>query len=161
MLNAARRGLLGSSDGQAGMLLCEIELMTNKELIRRSEAVLRPYTTRDGRLFGDVGAALISGTGKVFAGVCVDTASWGLCAERSAIAAMITAGEYKIKKIVAVWRGPEDGRLYVLPPCGHCREFIRAIDNDNLDTEVLLGSSTSVKVKELIPYHEWPKPLDF
>lgn len=35
--------------------------------------------------------------------------------EQVAIAAMVTAGEYRIAKIVAVWRD-DQGRLYVLPP---------------------------------------------
>ena len=36
----------------------------------------------------------------------------GFCAEHSAIAAMITAGEYKIKKIVAVWKKAFVEELY-------------------------------------------------
>jgi len=35
---------------------------------------------------------------------------------------MVTAGEYQITKIVAVWRDADD-TLYVVPPCGRCREF--------------------------------------
>jgi cytidine deaminase len=78
--------------------------MTSEELIQKAESVLNPHKTSDDRLFGDVGAALVSEQGNVYTGVCVDTTSWGLCAERSAIAAMVTAKEYKIKKIVAVWK---------------------------------------------------------
>lgn len=45
----------------------------------------------------------------------IDTGSGtGFCAEHSAIAAMVTAGEYRIAKIVAVWRDNE-GALYALP----------------------------------------------
>ena len=69
---------------------------SSQVLIESAAALLKPHTTSAGRLFGDVGAVLVSGSGKVFEGVCVDTPSWGLCAERSAIAAMITAGEYRI-----------------------------------------------------------------
>jgi cytidine deaminase len=134
--------------------------MTNDELIAKAESVLNPYTTKDGRLFGDVGAALLSEDDKVYTGVCVDTASWGLCAERSAIAAMITDKQYRIKKIVGVWRDHRDGKLYVLPPCGVCREFIRRVDEDNLETEVILGRTESSKLKDLMPHYEWPKPLD-
>jgi cytidine deaminase len=60
---------------------------------------------------------------------------------------------------VAVWRDETD-RLYVLPPCGRCREFIRQIDDANLDTLVILGSEHAVALRELLPYHEWPRPLD-
>jgi hypothetical protein len=48
--------------------------MTNDELIDAAAAVLKPYKSADGRLFGDVGAALVSEGGKLHTGVCVDTA---------------------------------------------------------------------------------------
>jgi len=51
-------------------------------------------------------------------------------------------------KIVAVWRDG-DGLLYVLPPCGRCREFIRQVDPANLDTKVILGSDQSALLREL------------
>jgi cytidine deaminase len=127
----------------------------------RAAGVLKPYTTADGRLFGDVGAALLTDRGNAYVGVCIDTGSGtGFCAEHSAIAAMVTAGEYRIAKIVAVWRDERDNRLYVLPPCGRCREFIRQIDAANLETDVVLGKDTAEKLKELLPYHAWPAPLE-
>jgi hypothetical protein len=76
--------------------------MTNDDLIETAAGVLNRHVGPDGRLFGDVGAALLSEEGNLYTGVCVDTASWGLCAERSAMAAMITAREYRIRKVVAV-----------------------------------------------------------
>ena len=129
------------------------------DLISTAERVLKPHTTNSGRLFGDVGAAVLSEHGQVFTGVCVDTPSWGLCAERSALAAMITAGEYRFQQIVAVWRD-DKGKLFVLPPCGICRDFMRNIDERNLDSTVVLGRNRSAKLKNLIPHFEWPKPLD-
>ena len=133
---------------------------TTNELIEAAEKVLKPHTTKTGRLFGDVGAAVLGHDGHIYTGVCVDTAGWGLCAERSALAAMITAGEYKIQKIVAVWRDKRSGKLSVLPPCGICRDFMRGIEEENLEAEVILGRKKSAKLKELIPFFEWPKPLD-
>lgn len=134
--------------------------MTNEELIRSAASVLKPHTTADGRLFGDVGATLLTDEGNAYSGVCIDTGSGtGFCAEHSAIAAMVTAGEYKIARIVAVWRDGRDGRLYILPPCGRCRQFIRQIDEANLETDVVLGKDKLLKLKELLPYHEWPEPL--
>lgn len=132
--------------------------MTNQELINKAASLLHRHRSGD-RLFGDVSGVLISENGNIYAGVCIDTPSWGLCAERSAISAMVTAQEYKIKEIVAVWRDERDGRLYVLPPCGHCRQFMRDVDEANLETEVILGNDKSVKLKDLLPYHEWPEPL--
>ncbi len=70
---------------------------------------------------------------------------------------MVTAGEYRIARIVAVWRD-ENGRLLVLPPCGRCREFIRQIDPGNLDTEIILGVERGVPLRDLLPAWEWPEP---
>jgi cytidine deaminase len=135
--------------------------MTNEDLIQRAAIVVRPRATTDGRLIGDVGATLLTDNGNHYSGVCIDTGSGtGFCAEHSAIAAMVTAGEYRIAKIVAVWRDERDGKLYVLPPCGRCREFIRQIDEGNLETEVVLAGAKTQKLKELLPYHEWPAPIE-
>src|SRR6476661_5430588 len=95
--------------------------VSNGALIASAETLLNPRTVA-GRLFGDVAATLVTEQGNLFSGVCVDTPSTGLCAERAAMAAMITAGEHRVAKIVAVWRDPRDGTLAVLPPCGTCRE---------------------------------------
>jgi cytidine deaminase len=110
-------------------------------------------------LFGDVGATLVTDRGNVYSGVCIDTASGtGFCAEHAAIAAMVTAGEYRIARIVAVWKD-ENGTTFVLPPCGRCREFIRQIHPENIDSEVVLGRNESVKLCDLLPRHEWPEPV--
>jgi cytidine deaminase len=103
-----------------------------------------------------VAAALVSDGGRMYSGVCIDTGSGtGFCAEHAAIAAMVSAGEYRISRIVAVWRD-EQGHLHVVPPCGRCREFIRQIDPSNLDTRVLLGTDDSATIRELLPRTEWP-----
>jgi cytidine deaminase len=86
-----------------------------------------------------VAATLLTDQGTLYSGVCLDTGSGtGFCAEHAAIAAMVTAGEYRIAKIVAVWRDEDISQLHLLPPCGRCREFIRQIDAANLETEVVL-----------------------
>ena len=132
--------------------------LSNDELIANADAVLNPHHVKD-RLFGDVGSALVTAAGSVYRGVCIDTGSGtGFCAEYAAIAAMVTAGEYEIARIVAVWRDDE-GLLYVLPPCGQCREFIRQIDPANLDADVVLGRQTSVKLRDMLPFTAWPTPL--
>jgi cytidine deaminase len=136
-----------------------VTVALNEELIRAAEAVLNPHTV-DSRLFGNVAAALVTTGGNRYLGVCIDTGSGtGFCAEHSAVAAMVTSREYRVARIVAVWRD-ETGRLCVLPPCGRCREFIRQIDAFNIDTEVVLGRDRSVRLRELLPYHQWPDPLD-
>jgi cytidine deaminase len=135
------------------------EVLSDRDLIGHAAAVLKPYQSAGGRLFGDVAAALVSAAGNLYRGVCIDTSSGtGFCAEHAAIAAMITAGQYQIARIVAVWRDDDD-RLYVLPPCGRCREFIRQVDPGNLETEVVLGDGRRRPLRELLPEHEWPEPL--
>jgi cytidine deaminase len=134
--------------------------LRDDELIRRAAATLNPHRGPSDRHFGGVASCLVTASGNLFMGVDIDTGSGtGFCAEHSAIAAMVTAGEYEIAKIVAVWRD-DQGRLYVLPPCGRCRELIRQIDFANLDTEVILGVDRRQRLRELLPEHAWPEPLD-
>lgn len=124
--------------------------LTNADLIARAAAVVNARQVGD-YLIGDVGAALLTAQGHVYTGVCIDVgSSMGFCAEHSAIAAMVTAGEYQITRIVAVWKD-EAGAVYVLPPCGRCREFIRQIDPANIDAEVILDRNEVLKLSELLP----------
>lgn len=132
--------------------------LSTADMIDKAASVLNPYKQGDF-LMGDVGSALLTDQGNLYLGVCMDISSGiGFCAEHSAIAAMVTAGEYKIAKIVAVWRGEKEG-LCVLSPCGRCREFMRQIHPDNInDTEVIMGMDNVMKLSELLPYHHWFNP---
>lgn len=99
---------------------------------------------------GSVGAAILTESGNIYTGVCIDTAcSMGFCAEHSAAAAMITAGEKKIVKIIAVGSNGS-----IMPPCGRCREFLSQICDENLDSEVMVKKDIVVKLSELLPY-DW------
>jgi cytidine deaminase len=123
----------------------------DNELIASAAAVLNPQVL-DDRSSGTVACTLVTVAGNRYSGVCIDVpCSMGFCAEHAAIAAMITAGEFRIAKIVAVWRD-ENGSLYVLSPCGRCREFMYRVHPDNLHAEVLLGPDTSVLLKDLLPH---------
>jgi len=136
-----------------------VTVRSNRDLVLAASETLNPHIVGD-RLFGDVGSVLTTPSGSLYRGVCIDTGSGtGFCAEHSAVAAMVTAGEYRIERIVAVWRD-DSARLYVLPPCGRCREFIRQVDPANLDTEVILDLDRSASLRELLPAHGWPQPLD-
>ena len=69
---------------------------------------------------GSVAAAIKTVTGNIYVGVCFDTScSLGMCAERNAIANMITNGENGICRLIAVDRNGK-----AIPPCGACREFM-------------------------------------
>lgn len=69
---------------------------------------------------GTVSAALLTEKGNIYVGVCIDTAcSLGMCAERNAIANMITNGECTIQRVIAIGQNGN-----AIPPCGACREFM-------------------------------------
>ena len=123
--------------------------LTNREMIEKAMTVLRPIKLAHENEAGDVACALLSSSGNLYLGVCIDVGGgMGFCAEHSAIAAMITAGETRIAKIVAVW-----GDRVVLPPCGRCREFMCQIDVVNFAcTDVILGEDKVVKLQELLPH---------
>lgn len=100
---------------------------------------------------GGVAAAILTKKGNIYVGVCIDTASTlGMCAERNAIANMITHGESQVDKVVAVM---PDGRLGT--PCGACRELMMQLDKESGEIEILLDLKTekTLKLKDLIP--EW------
>ncbi len=124
--------------------------MTFAELYETAKAVLNPRKLSAFAESGGVGAALLSSSGKVYVGVCIDTAcSMGFCAEHAAAAAMVTAGENRVLKMVAVnW----DGK--VLPPCGRCREFISQLHEGNLETEVMVAEGTILTLQALLPF-DW------
>lgn len=124
--------------------------MTFEELYQSAKAVLNPRKLSAYADAGGVGAALLTASGRVYTGVCIDTAcSMGFCAEHAAAAAMITAGESRVTKMIAVgWDGQ------IMPPCGRCREFISQLDDDNLATEVMVGEGVVLTIGELLPY-DW------
>ena len=128
--------------------------MTNQELIDKAASVVNSKKIGEYTV-GNVGCALISDKGHLYTGVCIDVgSSMGFCAEHNAIGSMVTNGEYKIKKIVGVWIN-DKREVYVLSPCGRCREFMYQIDKGNLETEVVLSKDKSVKLSELLPYQDW------
>jgi cytidine deaminase len=74
-----------------------------------------------------VGAALLTKVGHVYAGCNVENSTFGatLCAERSAIAAMVSAGDRDPVACVVVTAGPRPGS-----PCGICRQVLSEFADD-------------------------------
>ena len=98
---------------------------------------------------GQVGAALMTKSGNIYTGVCIDTASTlGICAERNAIHTMITNGESKIDRIVCI-----DSKGKAGAPCGACRELIMQLDKDSKEIKFLMNANTYeyVTMEELVP----------
>ena len=95
---------------------------------------------------------MLSASGKIYTGVCIDTCSTlGICAERNAIFNMITNGESVIKKVLAIMPDGKQG-----PPCGACRELmVQIMPDDYQEIEILLDYETKriVTLGEITP--EW------
>ncbi len=119
-------------------------------LYRAAKRVLKPRKVSEMLEAGGVAAAVESETGKIYVGVCVDSAcTLGICAERNAIFNLLTNGENGIKRVVAVNRKGK-----VLPPCGACRELIAQLMPNRYKTvEVLLNYEKDevVTLGELTP----------
>ncbi len=123
-----------------------------KKLHKSAEAV------RNGRKIsgyveaGEVSAAILSSSGRIYTGVCVDTCSTlGICAERNAIFNMITNGESEISKVIAILPDGKTGA-----PCGACRELMVQLMPDNYkNIEIMLDYENEkiITLGELTP--EW------
>lgn len=119
-----------------------------KKLYDTAKSVAIPKVINEQMCSGGVGAAVLTKSGNVYTGVCIDTdCSLGMCAERNAISTMITNGEFEMKMVAAV-----NKKGQVIPPCGACREFMMQLKNSS-DIEVLIDNKgTMVKLKDLMPY---------
>ncbi len=63
------------------------------EMYSAAKAVKNARKISDYVTCGEVAAAVLSGSGRIYTGVCIDTCSTlGICAERNAIFNMITNG---------------------------------------------------------------------
>lgn len=100
-----------------------------------------------------VGAAIETASGAVFVGGNVENASYGatLCAERSAVAAMVAAGERVISR-VAVYT--EAATLTM--PCGICRQVLVEFGGG---ATVVVASKDGAKVMSLSEL--FPEPFLF
>ena len=106
-----------------------------KDMYAEAQKALCPRKISEMMESGGVAAAIEAGSGKIYTGVCVDTAcTLGVCAERSAIFHMITEGENAIRRVIAVG---QDGNA--IPPCGACRELMsQLMPEDYKGVEVML-----------------------
>lgn len=122
------------------------------EMYQAAKAVQNDRKISDYVDAGGVAAAILSSTGKIYTGVCVDTCSTlGICAERNAIFNMITNGEQEIRKVLAIMSNGKTGA-----PCGACRELMVQLMPDSYqEIEILLDLELErvVTLGELTP--EW------
>jgi cytidine deaminase len=105
-----------------------------------------------------VGAAVLTDGGRIFAGCNVENAAYpqGWCAEASAIAAMVTAGERRIVAVLTVCEGDMIGTC-----CGGCRQKIREFAA--LDAPVYAcgpeGIRATFTLESLLPHSFGPEHL--
>ena len=124
-------------------------MYTWQELYDMAKERLNPRVLTPFMEAGGVAAAILTDKGNVYVGVCIDTCcSLGMCAERNAIANMITNGESRIVKLVCVMG---DGR--VGSPCGACREMMMQLDRHSPEIEILtdLETLSTVTLGDLVP----------
>ena len=123
-----------------------------ERLYREAVRVLAPRKISEYVEAGGVASAIESASGRIYTGVCVDSAcTLGICAERSAVFNMLTNGESEIKRVIAVG---SDGKA--IPPCGACRELMsQLMPNGYKDIGIMLDCEKNrvVTLGELTP--EW------
>jgi cytidine deaminase len=106
-----------------------------------------------------VGAAIRSSSGAVYAGCNVENAAYpqGWCAEASAIAAMVSAGERSISEVLVVCDGDQLSTC-----CGGCRQKLREFAP--LDTRIHVAGAEGVRrvftLDELLPFSFGPENLN-
>lgn len=92
----------------------KIEELRNEALQARENAYA-PYSSYQ------VGAAVLTGSGRIYTGCNVENASYGatICAERVATASAIAAGEREFLALAVISDSSIPG-----PPCGICLQFL-------------------------------------
>lgn len=123
-----------------------------EEMYNAAKAVQNGRQISEYVLAGGVAAAVLSASGKIYTGVCIDTCSTlGICAERNAIFNMITNGEDEITKVLAIMDNGKSGA-----PCGACRELmVQLMPEKYKGIEILMDyeSERIIKLGNITP--EW------
>lgn len=118
------------------------------EMYEAAKSVLNERRISEYVTCGEVSAAILSRSGKIYTGVCIDTCSTlGICAERNAIFNMVTNGEQEIDKVLCVLPDGSNGA---------CRELMVQLMPDaykNIEIMLDYASERTVKLGEITP--EW------
>ena len=122
------------------------------EMYAAAKAVQKERRVSEYVTCGEVSAAILSRSGKIYTGICIDTCSTlGICAERNAIFNMLTNGEQEIDKVLALLPDGSGGA-----PCGACRELmVQLMPKTYKDIEIMLDYETgrTIRLGEITP--EW------
>jgi cytidine deaminase len=122
--------------------------MTGEELVERARAAAaRAYAPYSRYL---VGAAVLARDGRVFEGVNVENAAYplGVCAEKSAIAAAVTAG---------CAPGDLEAIGITASPCGGCRQWLHEFRFERVTFPNAAGEVVTYAPGDLLP-ETWDLP---
>jgi len=123
----------------------ELDEQDRQLIAAASEVLARNYDANRH----SVGAAVLTGSGKIYSAVNVESVGYGPCAEPIAIGSAISAGEREFQRIVAV-----SGRATphnVISPCGNCRQLMYEYAPDCLVIVDLEGKLAKVRARDLLP----------
>lgn len=138
--------------------------MTKEELVKKAyEAQKFSYSPYSGF---QVGAALLTKSGKVYTGCNIENAAFSPtnCAERTALFKAISEGEREFTAIAVVGNkkdAPKETWEFC-SPCGVCRQVMLEFVNPE-EFVVILGRSEEIKsftLRELLPESFSPKMVN-
>jgi cytidine deaminase len=97
-----------------------------------------------------VGAAILADDGKIYGGCNVENAAYpnGVCAETSAISAMVLGGGKRIREIAVIGSGKN-----LVTPCGGCRQRIAEFATRETPVHICgpQGPRAHLTIGELLP----------
>ena len=98
-----------------------------------------------------IGAVLVTDEGKIYSGVNIENASFGLtnCGERTAIFKAVSEGERSFKELIIYGQTEKP-----VSPCGACRQVMAEFFEPDLPVTLVAKDKSTVvmTVKELLPY---------
>ena len=129
--------------------------MTREELVKKAyEAQKFSYSPYSGF---QVGAALLTKSGKVYTGCNIENAAFSPtnCAERTAVFKAVSEGETSFKAIAVVGNKKDDPKeeWEFCTPCGVCRQVLLEFV-DPQEFEVIVGKGEEIRkftLSQLLP----------
>lgn len=113
--------------------------------VKTSENAYVPYS------HFPIGAVLVTDEGKIYTGVNIENASFGLtnCGERTAIFKAVSEGEGSFKELIIYGQTEKP-----VSPCGACRQVMAEFFEPDLPVTLVAKDKSTVvmTVKELLPY---------
>ncbi|MGX2943614.1 cytidine deaminase [Enterococcus alishanensis] len=105
-----------------------------------------------------VGACLVTKDGKIYQGLNIENASYGLsnCAERTAFFKAVSEGEREFSHLVVAGHTPE-----AISPCGACRQVMAEFCAPEMPVTLIgdQGVKKEMTVEQLLPYMFTEKDL--